>query len=113
MSGSSRAEARTTAQGLLEEVNVGHRTTHYPSELSGGERQRVALARALVNDPRLILADEPTGNLDEDHKKRVADLLFALAAERRKTLVLVTHDVHLADRAIHRFSLREGRLSHR
>jgi len=90
------AAAFTKAGRLLDEVGLGHRLTHYPAELSGGEQQRVALARALVTDPELILADEPTGNLDGTTGQQVVDLLFTMQRRRRATLVLVTHDARLA-----------------
>jgi len=110
MKGSGRRKAQTAAMQLLEKVQVDKRSSHYPSQLSGGERQRVALARALINSPRLILADEPTGNLDEKHKALVADLLFALTADSGKTLLLVTHAADLAARAGSTLKLSEGQL---
>ncbi|MCD6342537.1 MAG: ATP-binding cassette domain-containing protein, partial [Spirochaetaceae bacterium] len=91
-------------------VQGSDRSGHYPSQLSGGERQRVALARALINNPTLILADEPTGNLDENHKNLVSDLLFSLTADAGKTLLIVTHARDLADRAGRTLQLSEGQL---
>jgi ABC-type lipoprotein export system ATPase subunit len=91
-------------------VGLAERVEHRPSELSGGERQRVAIARALVNDPGLILADEPTGNLDIDSATRVLDVLERVHGERGCTLVLVTHNEALAQRADRRYRLDAGRL---
>jgi lipoprotein-releasing system ATP-binding protein len=96
MAGMGRKAATDKARGLLEEVGLGGRAHHYPSELSGGERQRAAVARALVNDPPIILADEPTGNLDERNSRMVEELLFGLAGRFGKTLVVVTHNSRLA-----------------
>ncbi len=110
MAGKPRREALRAADELLEKVNVAGRSTHYPSQLSGGERQRVALARALVNDPDIILADEPTGNLDEGHKSLVANLLYSLSAASGKILLLVTHAPDLAERADRVFQLSDGKL---
>ncbi len=110
MRGSRQQKARDASMSLLDKVQVSGRSGHYPSQLSGGERQRVALARALINNPTLILADEPTGNLDENHKKLVADLLFSLTADAGKTLVVVTHARDLADRAGRTLHLSEGQL---
>ncbi len=110
MSGSSMRKASAAAMSLLEEVKVSGRADHYPSQLSGGERQRVALARALVNNPQLILADEPTGNLDENHKELVADLLFSLTADSGRILILVTHASDLASRADRTMRLSDGQL---
>lgn len=101
----SEAETRQRAESLLERVGLSHRFTHRPSELSGGEKQRVAVARALINQPRLLLADEPTGALDSETGDKVADLLFNLQKEERVTLVLVTHDLQLAGRAEKRVEL--------
>lgn len=95
---------------LLESVGLGERLSHVPSKLSGGERQRVAIARALVNDPEILLADEPTGNLDMASALAVEDLLFNMAAHRGTTLLVVTHDPGLASRASRRFRLGAGAL---
>jgi putative ABC transport system ATP-binding protein len=103
-------EASKRAQTMLERVGLKDRAHHYPQQLSGGEQQRVAIARALVHQPRLILADEPTGNLDEKTGKRVADLLFELHAQSQSTLVLVTHDMRLAQRCKRLFWLESGKL---
>ena len=92
------SETRARAEALLERVGLGHRLTHLPSALSGGEKQRVAVARALINEPSLILADEPTGALDSDTGTKVADLLLEVQQERGVTLVVVTHDLDLATR---------------
>jgi putative ABC transport system ATP-binding protein len=94
----------------LEAVGLSDRVTHYPGELSGGEQQRVAIARALAPSPRILIADEPTGNLDQATGAQVADLLFAKAAERGMTLVLVTHDPALAARCSRQVSMRSGRI---
>ncbi|MFD2571174.1 ABC transporter ATP-binding protein [Spirosoma soli] len=90
--------AQKTAQELLDRVGLGQRGHHYPTQLSGGEQQRVSLARAFANRPRLLFADEPTGNLDADTSATVVDLLFELNREAGTTLVLVTHDLELASR---------------
>lgn len=97
MSGMGRAEATERARALLEKVGLGERLGHFPSQLSGGERQRAAVARSLINDPPLVLADEPTGNLDERNSRMVEELLFGLARDLGKTLVVVTHNTRLAD----------------
>jgi len=94
----------------LAAVGLADRVTHYPGELSGGEQQRVAIARALAPSPRILIADEPTGNLDQATGKQVADLLFAKAAERAMTLVLVTHDPALAARCTRQIAMRSGRV---
>ncbi len=103
-------EARRRAEELLARVGLEKRRGHYPAELSGGERQRVAVARSLINDPRLILADEPTGNLDERNAEAVKELLFGLVGEMGKSLILVTHDPQLAAPAQRRYHLEHGRL---
>lgn len=90
--------AQKTARALLERVGLGQRGHHYPTQLSGGEQQRVSLARAFANRPKLLFADEPTGNLDSDTSATVVDLLFELNREAGTTLVLVTHDLELASR---------------
>jgi putative ABC transport system ATP-binding protein len=103
-------DAFAAAESLLREVGLAERTTHYPGQLSGGEQQRVALARALVNRPRLLLADEPTGNLDADTGRAVVDLIFAACAARGMTLLLITHDSHLAGRCQRHVVMERGRL---
>ena len=103
-------QAFATARGLLDEVGLGHRVTHFPGQLSGGEQQRVALARALVNRPRLLLADEPTGNLDGSTGKQVMDLLFELARAHGTTLILITHDMGLAERCDRVLRIADGLL---
>ncbi len=92
------ADAAAEARSLLERVGLGQRLTHYPKQLSGGEQQRVAIARAFVTKPRLLLADEPTGNLDADTGAGIIQLMFDLNRERGTTLVLVTHDMELSQR---------------
>jgi lipoprotein-releasing system ATP-binding protein len=96
------------AKALLQRVGLGPRLEHFPAELSGGEKQRVALARALINNPGLLLCDEPTGNLDRNTAHRVADLLFELHREQSNILIIVTHSAELAARCERRFELREG-----
>jgi len=105
-----RKAAIAKARPLLEAVGLGQRLSHVPATLSGGERQRVAIARALVNNPEIVLADEPTGNLDRASAKAVEDLLFDLVSLHGTTLLVVTHDPGLAERASRRFMLREGEL---
>src|SRR6476469_165725 len=102
--------ARPNAERLLEEVGLTGRAHHYPAQLSGGEQQRVALARALANDPPIVLADEPTGNLDTTNGRHIMDLLREIHAGRGSTIVLVTHDAELAAVADARISLRDGRV---
>jgi putative ABC transport system ATP-binding protein len=104
-----RRDAVDRAKKLLDEVGLSARGHHYPSQLSGGEQQRVAIARALANDPPIILADEPTGNLDSITGRHVLDLLLDVHRTRRTTLVLVTHDHDLAGLADVRLVLRDGR----
>jgi putative ABC transport system ATP-binding protein len=98
------------ANALLEEVGLTGRAHHYPSQLSGGEQQRVALARALANNPPIVLADEPTGNLDSANGRHIMELLRRVHSTRRTTLVLVTHDAELAAMADARLVLRDGRV---
>jgi putative ABC transport system ATP-binding protein len=107
------ADARTRAEALLEEVGLTGRAHHYPSQLSGGEQQRVALARALANDPPLVLADEPTGNLDSTNGRHIMELLRRIHDTRHTTVVLVTHDAELAGLADARLVLRDGRVVER
>jgi putative ABC transport system ATP-binding protein len=103
-------DAQTRAREELAAVGLADRLHHYPAQLSGGEQQRVALARALVPNPAIVVADEPTGNLDEDTGKQIIELLFAGHARRGTTLVLVTHDVALAARCARVVRLRSGRI---
>ncbi|MGA9563203.1 MAG: ABC transporter ATP-binding protein [Pseudolabrys sp.] len=104
------ADANARARDELAAVGLSERLNHYPAELSGGEQQRVALARALVPNPKILVADEPTGNLDEDTGKQVIDLLFTGHEKRGTTLVLVTHDSALAARCARVVRLRSGRI---
>ena len=112
MLGVPGAKERKHAQELLARVGLAERATHLPAQLSGGERQRVALARALMNSPRLILADEPTGNLDEHTGDSVIELLLSLCRETQTALVLVTHNVAHAKKTSRQLFLHEGKLSH-
>jgi putative ABC transport system ATP-binding protein len=105
-----RRDARERARRLLEDVELTPRAHHYPSQLSGGEQQRVAVARAFANEPSILLADEPTGNLDSRNGRHVFDLMVELNRRHGTTLVLVTHDHELAARADRRISLRDGRV---
>jgi putative ABC transport system ATP-binding protein len=103
-------DARERAAALLDRVGLTPRRYHYPTQLSGGEQQRVAIARAFATEPRVLFADEPTGNLDLATGQRIADILHALRAETGTALVLVTHDPQLAERCERRLLLRDGRL---
>ncbi|MGS1121913.1 ABC transporter ATP-binding protein [Rhodanobacter sp. UC4436_H3] len=109
LEGSSAARSR--AREALEAVGLSARRRHYPAQLSGGEQQRVAIARAFVHGPRVLFADEPTGNLDQRTGHHICDLLFALNRDHRTTLVLVTHDAGLAARCDRRIELEEGRMA--
>ena len=110
IAGMSKKEAMERAAGLLDDVGVADRKDHLPSQLSGGERQRVAAARALINDPTLILADEPTGNLDPANAQKIGQLLFSMADKYKKTLILVTHDMGLASNGDRQLRIVEGKL---
>ncbi len=110
MAGVPKKEAMERAKKLLNDVGLSERASHLPSELSGGERQRVAVARSLVNNPELILADEPTGNLDPANSVMIGDLLFSMAEKYNKTLILVTHDMKLAEKGDVRYSIKSGKL---
>lgn len=103
--------AEETARGLLNRVRLGHRLDHRPTQLSGGERQRAAVARALIQKPKVVLCDEPTGNLDRSSAEAVADLLFELHREAGNILIVVTHNQELAERFERRFDLADGRLT--
>ena len=105
-----RADARQQAAELLDRVGLGQRLSHYPRQLSGGEQQRVAIARAFAAQPDVLFADEPTGNLDSHTGAHISDLLFELNKERGATLVLVTHDEHLAQRCNRLIRLEGGQL---
>ena len=108
IAGLSGAEAR--ARELLREVGLSERTHHYPSQLSGGEQQRVALARALANDPPILLADEPTGNLDSANGRHIVEILLGIHERRGTTIVLATHDQELAEKADRLLVLKGGRI---
>ena len=103
-------QRRARVESLLAAVGLAGRARHLPSQLSGGEQQRVAIARALANEPRVVLADEPTGNLDTTTGDEIVDLLTSLSSERRQTVVLVTHNPELARRAGRVLQMQDGRL---
>jgi lipoprotein-releasing system ATP-binding protein len=111
IAGIKKREALERAGALLADLGLDERKGHYPSQLSGGERQRVAVARSMVNDPDMVLADEPTGNLDPDNSAMVADILYGSAQKWGKTLIVVTHDEKVARRARIRYTLEGGRLT--
>lgn len=108
--GESDSSSRQQAVQLLESLGLGGRLHHLPAQLSGGEQQRVALARAFIGKPKLLFADEPTGNLDRATGERIVDLLFSLNRDAATTLILVTHDEQLAARCQRRLRLRDGKL---
>ena len=110
IAGVPKKEAEEKAAQLLRDVGVYERKDHLPSQLSGGERQRVAVARSLINNPSLILADEPTGNLDPANAALIGDLLFSMVEKYNKTLLLVTHDMKLAAKGEKCYSIKKGRL---
>ncbi|HYI73356.1 MAG TPA: ATP-binding cassette domain-containing protein, partial [Skermanella sp.] len=110
LGGSPEAELRTRAQALLDDLGLGDQAAKLPSQLSGGQRQRVAIARALANRPRVILADEPTGNLDTKSAQTVFDIFARLARETGTTVITVTHDEGLAAQTSRRVNLVDGRL---
>jgi putative ABC transport system ATP-binding protein len=103
-------EARSRAAQLLVDVDLTNRGHHYPTELSGGEQQRIAIARAFANNPKILLADEPTGNLDSKNGQHIFDLMTELHRQNNVTLILVTHDQFLADKAQRQIRLRDGRV---
>lgn len=110
IAGRSKKEIKEKALSLLEDVKLAERKNHFPSQLSGGERQRVAVARSLINSPSLILADEPTGNLDPANAETVQNLLFSVVDKHKKTLVLVTHDQNIASMTDISYKLFKGNL---
>lgn len=112
LDGRRAAEVKENAMQALELVEMTHRRTHLPSKLSGGEQQRVAVARALAIQPAILLADEPTGNLDSRQSGRISDLLARLVAERGQTIVMVTHDANVAKVAKRLITIRDGLIEH-
>ena len=110
MTGVPKKEAMEKAKSLLVDVGLEHRMNHIPAKLSGGERQRVAVARSLINDPKLILADEPTGNLDPANAELVSELLFSMVEKYKKTLILVTHDKEIATKGDYCYKIVKGKL---
>ena len=105
------AKARKERAGeLLKAVGLDHRASHFPNELSGGERQRVAIARSMANEPSVLLADEPTGNLDSDNAKAIMELILEVHTERKMTIVLITHDMEVARVAPRTLSMRDGQI---
>jgi lipoprotein-releasing system ATP-binding protein len=106
-------EALTKAENILKKVGLESRTNHKPSELSGGERQRVAIARAMITEPACLLADEPTGNLDEKNARDVLDLIIELNNNQNTALLIVTHDLSIANKMSRRFDLTDGSLNER
>ena len=105
-----RSERRDRAVTLLESVGLGHRLNHFPAKLSGGERQRVAIARSLANSPSVLLADEPTGNLDSENARIILELIVRIHREQKMTLVLVTHDMSIARLASRTIQMKDGRI---
>ncbi|RUO25958.1 lipoprotein-releasing system ATP-binding protein LolD [Aliidiomarina minuta] len=110
IAGLSQSQAKKKATAMLEQVGLSHRATHPPAKMSGGERQRVAIARALVNDPDLVLADEPTGNLDEETAETIYSLMLELNKKLDTAFIVVTHDQHLAARLPKQTHLHNGEL---
>lgn len=108
--GEGTKEVREHARELLESVGLGDRTHHYPAQLSGGEQQRVAVARAFINEPKILFADEPTGNLDTETGEHIEDLIFALNEKQGTTLVMVTHDLELAKKCDRIIKLKNGQV---
>lgn len=105
-----KSVARERAAALLNRIGLGHRMEHFPSQISGGESQRVAVARAVVKNPPLVLADEPTGNLDSENRQRFIDVLNTLQAEDKLTIIVVTHEAELAMAASRRLLMRDGKI---
>ncbi len=111
IAGMNKSEAKDKANELLKKLNIGDRATHKPAQLSGGEQQRVAIARALINNPSVILADEPSGNLDSKHSDELMDYIFKLRDELDQTFVLVTHDKAIAERGDTILDLKDGKVN--
>ena len=107
----NKNEALLKAENILKKVGLEHRINHKPSELSGGERQRVAIARAMINEPVCLLADEPSGNLDEKNAKDILDLIIELNNNQSTALIIVTHDLNIANKMDKKFDLINGRLN--
>ncbi|MGC9373949.1 MAG: ABC transporter ATP-binding protein [Bacteroidales bacterium] len=103
-----KAQAEEKAKEILEFLKLSHRLEHKPKELSGGEQQRVAVARALINEPKVIFADEPSGNLDTQNKKELHELFFSLRKKYNPAIVIVTHDIELADTADRKLTMKDG-----
>jgi putative ABC transport system ATP-binding protein len=110
LNGTNSQESRLRAGELLEKVNLGDRLNSYPDVLSGGEQQRVAIARALINDPDLVLADEPTGNLDDETAKEILTLLLSVAREEEKTMIFATHSLEIIEYADRVYTIHNGKL---
>jgi len=110
LQGKNGAETNKRAKELLERVGLGSRMKHYPKQLSGGEQQRVAIARAFIHQPKILFADEPTGNLDEESSILIEDMLFEINKELGTTLVIVTHDNELAEKTEYLIKLKGGKL---
>lgn len=110
IAGNSKSIAEKKAKDLLNLMDLGHRTTHKPNEMSGGEQQRVAIARALINDPAVIFADEPSGNLDSESSEKLHNLIFKLREDLGQTFVIVTHNKSLAEMADRKLEIQDGRL---
>ena len=108
ISGVSKAQATEKAKALLSDLGLGHRLNHHPNQLSGGEQQRVAVARALINDPSIVLADEPSGNLDSENAQFLHELFLKLRDEYNQTFVIVTHNNDLAEMVDRKLSMRDG-----
>ena len=108
ISGVSKAQATAKAKALLSDLGLGHRLNHHPNQLSGGEQQRVAVARALINDPSIVLADEPSGNLDSENAQFLHELFLKLRDEYNQTFVIVTHNNDLAEMVDRKLSMRDG-----
>ncbi len=113
IAGRSRKEAFEEARQLLGELNLSHRLTHKPAELSGGEKQRTAIARALINKPRIVLADEPTGSLDSHNREEIQEIISGLCRDRKQTFVVVTHDRDMASIAHRIVEMADGKIIER